>query len=42
MLRTDVPWIGWAASNDQVPASLIVGSIVTVAALVAIRPLRWT
>lgn len=36
------PWIGWAQSNEQIPAPIIVGAVLTVAALAVGRPARWT
>ncbi len=42
VLPTDVPWVVWAQSIGQAPARLIVGTVVAVIALVAVRPLRWT
>ena len=41
-LPTAVPWIGWAQSNEQIPAPIIVGAVLTVAALAVGRPARWT
>ena len=42
LLPADVPWLGWAQTIGQVPAPLVVGSILAVVALVVVRPLRWT
>jgi hypothetical protein len=41
LLPTITPWIAWSQTNGQVPAPLIVGTIVAIMALLASRPLRW-
>jgi len=42
ILPSDAPWIGWAQTNEQAPAPLIVGTILSLIVLIAVRPLRWT
>jgi hypothetical protein len=41
LLPTTTPWIAWSQTNGQIPAPLIVGTIIAVVALLATRPLRW-
>lgn len=41
LLPATAPWIAWSQTNGQVPAPLIVGTIVAIMALLATRPLRW-
>jgi hypothetical protein len=41
MLPTTTPWIAWSQTNGQVPAPVIVGTLLAIVALLATRPLRW-
>jgi len=41
LLPTTTPWIAWSQTNGQVPAPVIVGTILAIVALLATRPLRW-
>jgi hypothetical protein len=41
LLPTSTPWIAWSQTNGQVPAPVIVGMLLTIVALLALRPLRW-
>jgi hypothetical protein len=41
LLPTIAPWMAWSQTNGQVPAPVIVGTIVAIVALVTTRPLRW-
>ena len=41
LLPTTTPWIAWSQTNGQVPAPVIVGTLLVVVALLATRPLRW-
>jgi hypothetical protein len=42
VIPTDAPWVVWARTVQQVPAPLILGTIVAALAVVALRPWRWT
>src|SRR6266568_9680101 len=39
LLPVAVPWIAWSQTNETIPAPIIVGTIVTILALLATRPL---
>jgi hypothetical protein len=41
LLPATAPWIAWSQTNGQVPAPVIVGTIIAIVALLATRPLRW-
>ncbi len=41
LLPTTTPWIAWSQTNGQVPAPVIVGTLLAIVALLATRPLRW-
>ena len=41
VLPSDVPWVSWAQTARQAPAPLIVGTVVTIIAVIVIRPFRW-
>ena len=41
LLPVAVPWIAWSQTNEPIPAPMIVGTIVTILALLATRPLEW-
>jgi hypothetical protein len=41
LLPTIAPWIAWSQTNGQVPAPVIVGTLLAIVALLVIRPLRW-
>jgi hypothetical protein len=41
LLPTIAPWMAWSQTNGQVPAPVIVGTLLAIVALLAIRPLRW-
>ncbi|HEV2459273.1 MAG TPA: hypothetical protein VGS80_13015, partial [Ktedonobacterales bacterium] len=41
LLPTTTPWLAWSQTNGQVPAPVIVGTLLAMLALVAARPLRW-
>ena len=41
LLPTIAPWIAWSQTNGQIPAPVIVGTIVAIVALLATRPFRW-
>ena len=41
VLPTDGPWVSWAQTVRQAPAPLIVGTVVAVVAVLAVRPFRW-
>ena len=41
LLPVATPWIAWSQTNGTIPAPLIVGTIVTILAVLATRPLRW-
>src|SRR6266571_1961790 len=38
LLPVAVPWIAWSQTNETIPAPIIVGTIVTILALLATRP----
>jgi hypothetical protein len=42
LLPNAQPWVAWIQSNEQVPAPLIVGLVLTVAGLLVVRPARWS
>jgi hypothetical protein len=41
LLPTSTPWIAWSQTNGQVPAPVIVGTLLAITALLVTRPLRW-
>ena len=41
LLPTIAPWIAWSQTNGQVPAPVIVGTLLAIVALLVTRPLRW-
>jgi hypothetical protein len=41
LLPTTTPWMAWSQTNGQVPAPVIVGTLLAMLALIAARPLRW-
>ena len=41
LLPTTTPWMAWSQTNGQVPAPVIVGTLLAIVALLATRPLRW-
>ena len=41
LLPTTTPWIAWSQTNGQVPAPVIVGTLLAIVALLVTRPLRW-
>jgi hypothetical protein len=41
LLPTIAPWIAWSQTNGQVPAPVIVGTLLASVALLVTRPLRW-
>jgi hypothetical protein len=41
LLPAIAPWIAWSQTNGQVPAPVIVGTLLAIMALLATRPLRW-
>jgi hypothetical protein len=41
LLPAIAPWIAWSQTTGQVPAPLIVGTIVAIVVLLTTRPLRW-
>lgn len=41
LLPTTTSWIAWSQTNGQVPAPVIVGTLLAIVALLATRPLRW-
>jgi hypothetical protein len=41
LLPTITPWMAWSQTNGQVPAPVIVGTLLAIVALLATRPLRW-
>lgn len=41
LLPTITPWIAWSQTNGQVPAPVIVGTVIAIVALLATRPLSW-
>jgi hypothetical protein len=41
LMPTIAPWIAWSQANGQVPAPVIVGTLLTIVALLVTRPLRW-
>lgn len=42
LLPTGAPWLAWAQSNEQVPAPIIFGTVLSLAALVLARSRRLT
>jgi hypothetical protein len=41
LLPTTTPWIAWSQTNGQVPAPVIVGTLLAIVALFVTKPLRW-
>lgn len=41
LLPTTTPWIVWSQTNGQIPAPVIVGTLLALVALLTTRPLRW-
>jgi hypothetical protein len=41
IIPTAAPWSAWSATNQNVPAPLVVGAAIAALALLVIRPLRW-
>jgi hypothetical protein len=41
LLPATTPWMAWSQTNGQVPAPVIVGTLLAIVALLATRPLRW-
>lgn len=41
LLPAAAPWVAWSQATHQVPAPLLVGTVLSVLVLVAVRPLRW-
>jgi hypothetical protein len=41
LLPTIAPWMAWSQTNGQVPAPVIVGTLLAIVALLVTRPLRW-
>jgi hypothetical protein len=41
LLPAAAPWVPWFNTNENVPAPLIVGTVLAAVALLAARPLRW-
>jgi hypothetical protein len=41
LLPTITPWMAWSQTSGQVPAPVIVGTLLAIVALLVIRPLRW-
>jgi hypothetical protein len=41
LLPTTTPWIAWSQTNGQIPAPVIVGTLLAIVALFAAGPLRW-
>lgn len=41
LLPTTTPWIAWSQTNGQVPAPVIVGTLLAIVALLVTKPLRW-
>lgn len=41
LLPVAAPWIPWSRANQEVPGPFVAGTLVTILALLAVRPLRW-
>lgn len=41
LLPVSTPWVAWSQTNGEIPAPVIVGSLIAIIALLAARPLRW-
>lgn len=41
LLPVSAPWVAWSQTNGEIPAPVIVGTLIAVLALLAARPLKW-